>query len=546
MMIALNGLVEVGEGEVVCIVNNLEDLPDGWILTTLGDLGTWSSGGTPPRKESQYYDGDIPWIKTGDLSDGLLLEIEEKITPEGLKNSSAKIFPVNSLVVAMYGATIGRLGVLKIPAATNQACGVLLAQGITNQLIQYLFYYLLGSRETLRKIGKGGAQPNISQTLLKEFPCPLPPLNEQRRIVSTIEQLTDRSHKARAALADVPKLIAQFRQSVLAAAFRGDLTADWREKNPDIEPASELLERIKIDRRKRWEKAELEKMKAQGKNPKDDKWKERYKKSQDAIVSSLVSLPGGWTWIALDELASDDPNSLAIGPFGSNLKVVDYCSGGVPLVFVREIRAETFGNLETKFVTHKKATELKSHSVSSGDLLITKMGDPPGDTAIYPDDRPPAIITADCIKLSPDKRLTSPTFLKYWLRTQYLKKIILEETQGVAQQKLSLGRFREIAIPLPPIEEQAAIVEYLEKHLQSIENIQKLANQSQIEVDILDRSILAKAFRGELVPQDPNDEPAAVLLERIRAEREQTSTPKQRGKTTGKNSSKQLSIEGIE
>mgnify|MGYP000294106415 FL=1 len=142
----------------------------------------------------------------------------------------------------MYGATIGRLGILKIPAATNQACGVLLAQGITDQLIQYLFYYLLSNRETLRKIGKGGAQPNISQTLLKEFPCPLPPLNEQRRIVSTIEQLTDRSNKARTALEDVPKLIAQFRQSVLAAAFRGDLTADWREKNLGKEKIAQSVE----------------------------------------------------------------------------------------------------------------------------------------------------------------------------------------------------------------------------------------------------------------------------------------------------------------
>ena len=91
--------------------------------------------------------------------------------------------------------------------------------------------------------------------------------------------MTDRSHKARAALEDLPKLIAQFRQSVLAAAFRGDLTADWREKNPNIEPASELLERIKIDRRKRWEEAELQQMRNQGNEPKNSNWKDKYKES---------------------------------------------------------------------------------------------------------------------------------------------------------------------------------------------------------------------------------------------------------------------------
>jgi type I restriction enzyme, S subunit len=530
-------------------LKDLSDLPSNWITVNIESV-TDSNPKHSKDLEDKLEISFIPMSAVDEVT-GTIKDYATK--PLGEIKKGYAHFADGDIIFAKITPCMenGKCAVAK-NLTNGIACGstefqVLRPNGIV--LAEYLYRYL--RQESYRNYAAQNmtgvvGQRRVPRQFLLDTEIPLPPLNEQRRIVSTIEQLTDRSNKARAALEDVPKLIAQFRQSVLAAAFRGDLTADWREKNPDIEPASELLERIKIDRRKRWEKAELEKMKAQGKNPKDDKWKERYKKSQDAIVSSLVSLPGGWTWIALDELASDDPNSLAIGPFGSNLKVVDYCSEGVPLVFVREIRAETFGNLETKFVTHKKATELKSHSVSSGDLLITKMGDPPGDTAIYPDDRPPAIITADCIKLSPDKRLTSPTSLKYWLRTQYLKKIILEETQGVAQQKLSLGRFREIAIPLPPIEEQAAIVEYLEKHLQSIENIQKLANQSQIEVDILDRSILAKAFRGELVPQDPNDEPAAVLLERIRAEREQTSTPKQRGKTTRKNSSKQLSINGIE
>jgi type I restriction enzyme, S subunit len=527
----------------------LFEIPDLWTWAISSEVCSSVRDGT--HDTPKYVDNGIPLVTSKNLKNGYIdFDTAKSISIEDHEQISFRSEVKNGdILFAMIG-TIGNPIVVNIDKQFSiKNIGLFKKNETVIQSI-FLRYWLLS--EPLNKILEvqrfisGTTQKFISLGSLRSIPIPLPPLNEQRRIVSTIEQMTDRSNKARAALEDVPKLIEQFRQSVLAAAFRGDLTADWREKNPDIEPASELLERIKIDRRKRWEEAELEKMKEQGKNPKDDKWKERYKKSQDAIVSSLVSLPDGWTWIALDELASDDPNSLAIGPFGSNLKVVDYCSEGVPLVFVREIRAETFGNLETKFVTQKKATELKSHSVSSGDLLITKMGDPPGDTAIYPDDRPPAIITADCIKLSPDKRLTSPIFLKYWLRTQYLKKIILEETQGVAQQKLSLGRFREIAIPLPPIEEQAAIVEYLEKHLQSIENIQKLANQSQIEVDILDRSILAKAFRGELVPQDPNDEPAAVLLDRIRAEREQTITPKQRGKTTRKNSSKQLSIDGIE
>jgi type I restriction enzyme, S subunit len=509
------------------IVDNLEDLPDGWILTTLGDLGSWSSGGTPSRTESQYYNGDIPWIKTGDLSDGLLSEIEEKITVEGLKNSSAKIFPVNSLVVAMYGATIGRLGILKIPAATNQACGVLLAQGITDQLIQYLFYYLLSSRETLRKIGKGGAQPNISQTLLKEFPCPLPPLNEQRRIVRSIEQLTDRSNKARAALEDVPKLIEQFRQSVLAAAFRGDLTADWREKNPDIEPASELLERIRIDRRKRWEESS----------------KSQYKPPQDIETDRLPKLPESWSWGSLDQLLYSLRNGLSRKPADE--------MPGIPILRISALRSMNLDTDDIRFYRPQDNENLESYFLDEGDLLFTR----------YNGNREFVGVCGRVNQISgkllhPDKLirgrvissdLFNSHFLEIVCNSGISKKHIESYVKTSAgQHGISGSDLKTTPIPIPPIYEQRKIVEIVTMQLSTIKSIEDITASYFIDSQQLDRSILAKAFRGELVPQDPNDEPAAVLLERIRAEREQTSTPKQRGKTTRNNSSKQLSIDGIE
>ena len=220
-----------------------DQLPDEWIETTLGKIGRWSSGGTPSRKESKYYGGSVPWVKTGNLTDGLIDKIDESITNLGVEKSSAKLFPQKTLLIAMYGATIGKLGILKEPSTTNQACGALIAEGITTDLIPYVFYYLLNSRENLRNIGKGGAQPNISQTVLKNYSIPLPPLKEQHRIVTKIETLTTHSRKAREALDAIPTLLDQFRQSVLAAAFRGDLTTDWREQNPDVETAEKLLEK---------------------------------------------------------------------------------------------------------------------------------------------------------------------------------------------------------------------------------------------------------------------------------------------------------------
>jgi type I restriction enzyme S subunit len=306
----------------------------------------------------------------------------------------------------------------------------------------------------------------------------------------------------------------------LAAAFRGDLTADWREQNPDVEPAEALLERIRVERRKRWEEAELEKMRAKGKEPKNDTWKAKYKPLPSVDVDQLPRIHEGWCWMTPDELSKSIPNALTIGPFGSNLKVSDYQEEGVPLVFVREIRAEHFGDEKTKYVSSQKADELKSHSVKSGDLLITKMGDPPGDTAVYPLDRPLAIITADCIKWSPEPQLTSSEFLKYWLRSDIAKSFIFSETKGVAQQKLSLKRFRSIPLPVPSLPEQKEILLRVRANFQLLQNIEDTLQSLEQDSDQLDQSILAKAFRGELVPQDPTDEPAAVLLARIRAERD--------------------------
>ncbi len=194
---------------------------DEWEKTELGKVATWGSGGTPSRKHPEYYGGTIPWLKTGELNDSEIYDSEEKITENALKNSSAKIYPEDTVVVAMYGATIGKTGILKIKATTNQAC----ACAVCGEKIFYrfLFFYLLSQKSDFINSGKGGAQPNISQTVLKYWPISLPPLDEQREIVRVLDETFAREAQARAAaeaaLAAVPKL----RRAVLARAFRGEL-----------------------------------------------------------------------------------------------------------------------------------------------------------------------------------------------------------------------------------------------------------------------------------------------------------------------------------
>ena len=165
-------------------------LPSNWRLTKLGDVAKWGSGGTPSRKKAEYYRGNIPWIKTGELNDAYIFDTEEKITSEALNNSSAKIYPKNSVVIAMYGATIGKAGILGIEAAMNQACACAVCS--SEIYFKYLFYYAISRKENFIKIAHGGAQPNISQEIIRDFPIPLPPLSEQKRIVARLDSLFEK------------------------------------------------------------------------------------------------------------------------------------------------------------------------------------------------------------------------------------------------------------------------------------------------------------------------------------------------------------------
>ncbi|MDO4932572.1 MAG: restriction endonuclease subunit S [Prevotellaceae bacterium] len=170
-----------------CDNGHSEKLPQGWYQTKLGTIGIWQSGGTPSRSNKSYYGGNIPWLKTGDLNDGLITDIPESITEEAVSNSSAKINPTGSVLIAMYGATIGKLGILTFPATTNQACCACIEFNAIIQL--YLFYFLLSERSAFISKGGGGAQPNISKEIIVNTFIPLPPLSEQQRIVQKIEEL---------------------------------------------------------------------------------------------------------------------------------------------------------------------------------------------------------------------------------------------------------------------------------------------------------------------------------------------------------------------
>jgi len=259
---------------------------------------------------------------------------------------------------------------------------------------------------------------------------------------------------------------AALRQSILTLAVQGKLVF----QNLEEESAVFVLKKVLRDRERQAQSLRL-------KEP----------SQVDADDKHIPDLPQGWCYASPDQLTSFHKNALTIGPFGSSLLKTDYTELGVPLIFVRDIRSQSFGGPDTRYISPEKAEELSSHTVRPGDLLITKMGDPPGDTAIYPTGRPPAIITADCIKLTPHRDLATSNYLKFALRAPQLTEQFADITLGVAQQKVSLSRFRCIAVPLPPLAEQKRIVAKVEELMGVVDRLEgQLAASREVGAKLME------------------------------------------------------------
>jgi type I restriction enzyme S subunit len=214
------------------------EVPEGWVWRYLSDVGKWQSGSTPSRGVKAYYGGTIPWLKTGDLNDSYITSIPEFITEKALEETSVKMNPSGSVLIAMYGATIGKVGILTFPATTNQACCACSEfNGVNNK---YLFYFLISHKdEFIRKAG-GGAQPNISKEIIVNTPIPIPPVREQERIVHAVESLLSILGGIDNAEQDLLSEIDDCKSKILDLAIHGKLVP----QDPTEEPAIELLRRI--------------------------------------------------------------------------------------------------------------------------------------------------------------------------------------------------------------------------------------------------------------------------------------------------------------
>lgn len=464
----------------------MSDLPSGWALAKMGDLAHWGSGGTPKSDVAEYYGGNIPWVVTGDLTDGPVLTSTRTLTEMGLAKSSAKLVPSGTLLVAMYGASIGRVGIASMPLATNQA--IANAQ-VHPQVVEptYLLYYLLSQRSALVAAGKGAAQPNIGQGILKEWPIPIAPLAEQARIVNAIDEQFSRLDAGVVAIQQTQARLEAFTRSVETNALGGA----YSENVPFAVGAVEIIETKRAARR-------------------------TGRRKKPVVLPAGKLLPRGWAWTTLDEIAADRPNALKAGPFGSALKKEFYVERGYKVYGQEQvIRGDaSYGNY---YISDEKYRSLASCAVLPRDLLISLVGTI-GKTLILDKNFEQGIINPRLIKVSLDEDVISPEYLAIVLQSSAIRARLKLESHGGTMDVINLGMLRRLPIPCPPPEHQAVIVERLTVHSDLTEHFKTALESARRHATALRYSILAAAFSGRLVPQEPSDEPASLLLERLAAQ----------------------------
>ena len=397
------------------------EVPEGWVWCDLSDVGKWHSGSTPNRGVSAYYGGAIPWLKTGDLNDGYITSIPEFITEKALEETSVKLNPTGSVLIAMYGATIGKVGILTFPATTNQACCACSEfYGVYNK---YLFYFLIAHKDDFIRNAGGGAQPNISKKIIVNTPIPIPPAKEQERIVYAIEKWLGIIDGIDCSQQSLMSKIADSKTKILDFAIHGKLVP----QNLSDEPAISLLKRI---------------------NP----------SFQPSYNLHYEDIPKTWTVCKLSDVCID-----FIVPQRDKPKLFD---GDIPWCRIEDIEGKYLnGSLSGRLVSMETIQQMNMRICPVG-TVICSCSASIGTQAIL---TRPCCTNQTFIGLVSDDRFIYNEFLYYFLASQTEQ--FLDIGTGTTIKYISREKFEEYRIPLPPLAEQRRIVERIEYYLQLLEQI---------------------------------------------------------------------------
>lgn len=536
-----------------------EKLPDSWELTTLEHVAYIEMGQSPDSRLYNINGVGLPFFQ-GKAEFGVRYPEIRKWCSEPTKIAEA------GDVLLSIRAPVGPINIAIVRCCIGRGLAAIRAEFGVNPL--YLFYFFRHIESWLSEQGTGSTFAAISGQFVKQLECVIAPTNEQCRIVEKLEELFSDLNAGVAELKAAQKKLAQYRQSLLKAAVTGELTAEWRRNNIQIsrcssteatasakrpplyergdrgdfppdeiplnptfikgdlktsESGAQLLERILKERRTRWEEKQLAKFKEQDKTPPKG-WQDKYPEPVRPDTANLPELPQGWVWTGFEELADGLPNSLKAGPFGSALKKDFYVSKGYKIYGQEQVIRDNpyYGNY---YVSKDKYDELISCAVQPGDILVSLVGTT-GKVLVLPDDAQAGIINPRLLKISLLPGNVEPSFIKLILESPYARLFFKLNAHGGTMEILNLGILKALPVMLPSIDEQKQIVKTVNEQKVEIDRQDAAIEQSLAQSAAQRKNILKSAFSGQLVPQDPDDEPASVLLARIRAERAARTTNK--------------------
>lgn len=434
-------LVEITDNEIPF------DIPETWVWIRVGDIGSWGSGATPSRTNPAYYGGSIPWLKTGDLNDGFIKEVPEHITELALEKTSVRLNPVGSVLMAMYGATIGKLGILEIPVTTNQACCACIPYaGMYNK---YLFYYLMSMRKTYIGMAEGGAQPNISKEKIVNSLIPLPPAEEQKRIVAKIEELLPYVDRYAAAYEKLEQFNAKFpedmKKSILQYAIQGKLV----EQRPEEGTGEELYRQIQKEKQLLIKEGKLKKTRA-----------------LPTIMDEEVpyDFPASWKVCYIDDIAF----VTKLAGFEYTKYIADnLVPTGIPLFKGKNVQNGKLVLSFESYIPENVSDELPRSQITKKCLLTPYVGTI-GNIAVF-DGSFKAHLGSNVGKielLNPDTQtFILEEYVLWYLKSTYGYAELTKYKKATAQESISIDAIRNVVIAIPPLEEQRRIVAKIEELL---------------------------------------------------------------------------------
>ena len=414
----------------------------------MGNIGSWGAGATPSRSNKEYYqDGTIPWLKTGDLNDGDIYSVPEHITEKALQETSVQLNPVGSVLIAMYGATIGKVGVLQIAATTNQACcACSVFNGVDNR---YLFLFLLSQKENFKILGGGGAQPNISKDKIINYLFPLPPREEQQQIVEQIKKLLGYVDIIDTDAETLEKSITLAKQKILDLAIRGKLVP----QDPTDEPASELLKKIKAEKEALVKAGKIKKDKHESFIFKGDDncyYEQLDGKTTDITDEIPFGLPDNWAWCRLRE----------IGNILYGVSESAKTNGCYKLLRITDIQNDSVNWQTVPFTDF--SGNAATYFLRDGDIVFARTGATVGKSFLIESAPQNAIYASYLIRVR-FIFATVAKFIKNFFGSSVYWEQIVAKSVGTGQPNVNGTSLSDLFLPIPPLAEQKRIVSQVEK-----------------------------------------------------------------------------------